>query len=63
MFNKRLSTDQIMLERDQLSFSMKKQTFHQRAETQLKNPNTPGLLPFAQHYEAGKENETMGGSI
>jgi hypothetical protein len=61
MFNKRLSTDQV-IERENLSFSMKKQSFHQRAETQLKNPNGAGLLPFAQHYEQGKDAETIGGS-
>lgn len=60
IFNKRLSTDQI-LEGDNLSFSMKKQSFHQRAETQLKNPNNAGLLPFAQHYDQVKDSETIGG--
>ena len=60
MFGKRLSTDQMMHDKDQMSMSIKKQGFHQRAETQLKNPQSNLLMGVSPQYE--NQKELMGGS-
>jgi len=57
MHNKRLSTGNIQDPTD-LSFSMKKQSFHQRAETQLKNA---APMPFQQYDVLARDHDPING--
>lgn len=48
-----------MIEKDAMNMSLKKQPYHHRAETQLKNPHSQQLMAFGPNYDPSKDDKIV----